>query len=187
MKKLIITVAMSLMFALATNAQELPFGEYLKYTPEQLKEAGFKFRSRWNQWVPKAAAFEYSDNVPIIALGKNGAIAEIRVYMTSQREEEVIASIRTFIQEHGKNLTETTDEYKGERVVTQTKTLQCEYEQYTIIMQERLHTDNKDGHSFTSCSYTIRTGVERWSKVTERWQRQRDKKVAKEGTTTSAE
>lgn len=187
MKKLIISVAMSLTFALAANAQQLPFGEYLKYTPEQLKEAGFKFRSRWNKWFPKATAFESNDYAPVIALGKNGEIAEIGVYLHPQRNEEVIKSVRAFMQEYGKNLAETTDEYKGERYVTQTKTSQCEYEQYTIIMRENLHTDNKDDSSFTSVGYTIRTGVERWSRVTERWQRKRDRKAEQEHTTPTAE
>lgn len=188
MKKLIISVAMSLTFALAANAQQLPFGEYLKYTPEQLKEAGFKFRSRWNAWFPKAAAFESNDCAPVIALGKNGEIAEIRVvYLHPQRNEEVIKSVRAFMQEYGKNPTETTDEHKGERYVTQTKTSQCEYESYTILMREYLHIDNKDDSSSTSVGYTIRTGVERWSRVTERWQRKRDRKAEQEHTTPTAE
>lgn len=188
MKKLIIAVAMSLTFALAANAQELPFGEYLKYTPEQLKEAGFKFRSRWNKWFPKAAAYESNNGLaPFINLGKNGEIAEIAVYLSPQRNEEVIQSVRAFMQEYGKNLTETTDEHKGERFVTQTKTSQCEYESYTILMREYLHIDNKDDSSFTSVGYTIRTGVEPWSRVTERWQRKRDREAEQEHTTPTAE
>lgn len=187
MKKLIISVAMSLTFALAANAQQLPFGEYLKYTPEQLKEAGFKFRSRWNAWYPKAAAFESNDHAPVIALGKNGEIAEIRVYLHPQRDEEVIQSVRAFMQEYGKNPTETTDERKGERFVTQTKTSQCEYESYTIMMQENITVDSEDGSSFTHHQYVIRTGVERWSRVTERWQRKLDRKAEQEHTTPTAE
>lgn len=188
MKKLIISVAMSLTFALAANAQQLPFGEYLKYTPEQLKEAGFKFRSRWNQWFPKAAAYESNNgHAPFIALGKNGKIAEIRVYLVPQRNEEVIQSVRAFMQEYGKNPTETTDERKGERFVTQTKTSQCEYESYTIMMQENITVDSEDGSSFTHHQYVIRTGVERWSRVTERWQRKLDRKAEQEHTTPTAE
>lgn len=187
MKKLIISVAMSLTFALAANAQQLPFGEYLKYTPEQLKEAGFKFRSRWNAWFPKAAAFESNDCSPAIALGKNGEIAEIRVYLQPQLNEEVIKSVRAFMQEYGKNPTETTDEHKGERYVTQTKTSQCEYESYTIMMQENTSVDSEDGSSFTHHRYVIQTGVERWSRVAERWQRKRDRKAEQEHTTPTAE
>lgn len=181
MKKLIISVAMSLTFALAANAQQLPFGEYLKYTPEQLKEAGFKFRSRWNAWFPKAAAYESNNgHAPFIDLGKNGEIAEIQVMLHARNDEKTIQSIYAFMKEYGKNPTETTDERKGERFVTQTKTSQCEYESYTIMMQENTSVDSEDGSSFTYHRYVIQTGVERW-------QRKRDRKAEQEHTTPTAE
>lgn len=190
MKKLMITVAMSLMFALAANAQELPFGEYLNYTPEQFKEAGFKFRNRWNQWFPKAAAYESNNgHAPFIALGKNGEIAEVRVhFITSNPEDqEMMQTVLAFMKEHGENPQELGRELKSERFVTQEKVTKCEYGKYVLGLTEIAHIDNKDGSSFSMYRYTIWTEVEAWSRVTERWQRKRDRKDAQENQTPNAE
>lgn len=175
---------MSLMFALATNAQELPFGEYLKYTPEQLKEAGFKFRNRWNHWFPKHAELP----APIIELGKNGEIAKIDVVLWSKRDSVTVQSLTAFMKENGANFTD--EKYidrEDEFAIYSIERMQCTYDNYVLLLEKRTVTHKTDDHHSERLCYSIQTGVEQWSRVTERWQRQRDRKAAKEGTTTSAE
>ncbi len=190
MKKLMITVAMSLMFALAANAQELPFGEYLNYTPEQFKEAGFKFRNRWNRWFPKnGAAYKANKTLPYVQLGKSGEIAEVSVHFWARdpEDQEMMQTVLAFMKEHGENPQELSREFKSERFVTQEKMTKCEYGKYVLGLTETVLVDNKDGSSTSLYKYTIWTEVEAWSRVTERWQRKRDRKAAQEDQTPNAE
>lgn len=198
MKKLLLFVF--LMMSYMGYAQSLPYGQFLKYSDKDFKEAKFKYDGDTNTWTLKRAeGLRATANVLSALTGASDDIRPgVKDYIIEVRmgENELIAAIdvvfyddqtyhklMTFAKDNGQNLLETTS--------GKLKKCQFNYDGYSILLQTRevgisavsartnVAVAKNVDESYNVYHYVIETGVKPWSEYLERQQRKEAKRDAK--------
>lgn len=192
---------MALFMALLSNAQDLPYSKYLKYSKSELRDNNFKYHEKTNTWyLTKTSALNTTLNVLaviadayeevrpshndysiIVQYGKDDMPALVRViYYSDETYHKLLAFIK-------KNCQDIIDVSSGKVIKYMTSygdyDVELKMEQHNISRTSAHTADSKTlknvDESYNEYEFIIRTDVDPWSRKLDKQAARQDKRDEK--------
>lgn len=187
--------------AVLSNAQDLPYSKYLKYSKSELRDNNFKYHEKTNTWyLTKTSALNttlnvlaiiadayeevrpsYNDYSIIVQYGKDDMPAFVRVIYYS---DETYHKLLSFIK---KNCQDIIDVSSGKVIKYMTSyadyDVELKMEQHNISRTSAHTADSKTlknvDESYNEYEFIIRTDVDPWSRKLDKQAARQDKRDEK--------
>ena len=201
MKKIFLVFFLAICASYISNAQDVPYSKYLDYDKADFKENQFKYNEKTNTWTLRkisglnttlnilaiiADADEEvrpdpDDYIIMVQFGKDDIASYVKVLFY---KDDTYHKLLTFLKSRCQDMIETSS---GKRTVYSAYygdlALELNMEQHLISRTSSYTADSRTvknvDESYNEYEFTIKTGVEPWSKYLEKEAERQAKRDAK--------